>query len=146
MGVVPPVGPAGTCASIYVTFERPEMSLKQPGERFQRLFGCRYPLQQAGMGSTSGPELVSNAGALGISAYAKVVEIFYGAPEPELVQIAQASGAVAGWQVGSVVFGPSSPTRECVGNIDALAHYAGLSVDAVTARQSAAEVVEELIG
>lgn len=44
------------------------------------------------------------------------------------------------------VFGPSSPTKESVGNVDALAHYAGQSVDAVTSRQSAADVVAELIG
>lgn len=41
-------------------------------------------------------------------------------------------------------FGVSVPTRDTTGNIAAMALYAGTSVDAVTGRPSAAEVVAEL--
>jgi NAD(P)H-dependent flavin oxidoreductase YrpB (nitropropane dioxygenase family) len=33
---------------------------------------------------------------------ARVVEFFYGAPDPDLVRVVHAGGALAGWQVGSV--------------------------------------------
>jgi nitronate monooxygenase len=41
-------------------------------------------------------------------------------------------------------FSTTPPTRTTRGNIDALPHYAGCSVDAVTARQSVADVMDEL--
>jgi nitronate monooxygenase len=43
-------------------------------------------------------------------------------------------------------FGSSVPTRETTGDISAMALYAGTSVDAVTARPTAAQVVAELVG
>jgi nitronate monooxygenase len=41
-------------------------------------------------------------------------------------------------------FSTTPPTRSTVGNVDALPHYAGFSVDAVTARQPLAAVMAEL--
>jgi hypothetical protein len=38
------------------------------------------------------------------------------------------------------------PTRDTTGDISAMALYAGTSVDAVTSRPTAAEVVAELVG
>jgi nitronate monooxygenase len=42
-------------------------------------------------------------------------------------------------------FSTAPPTRTTTGNIDALPHYAGTSVDAVHSRASLAEVMEELV-
>ena len=111
---------------------------------FTLLFGCRYPLQQAGMGGFTSPDLaiaVSRAGGFGMltgtignqalaaqlddvpadgnvgvnflvpfldrraleeaSARTPLVELFWGVPDRELVEIVHAGGARAGWQVGS---------------------------------------------
>jgi nitronate monooxygenase len=111
---------------------------------FTQLVGCEVPIQQAGMGVASTPELaaaVSNAGGLGmLSASAgamaevdaalaaaaglpvginflvpfcdravlaavaprvRLVEWFWGQPDPALVAIAHDAGALAAWQVGS---------------------------------------------
>lgn len=115
---------------------------------FTDLVGCERPLQLAGMGWVSGPELavaVSEAGGLGMLALpmlpaealaglldevagqtskpvglnvlapfldpeavrvaasrVRVLEFFYGDPDPELVSTAHDGGALAGWQVGSL--------------------------------------------
>jgi len=103
---------------------------------FTELVGCRVPIQLAGMGGASSPELaaaVTNAGGLGMlsgitdvevdaspvgvnflapfldrsaveqaAGWARLVEVFYGDPDPALVGLIHASGALAGWQVGSV--------------------------------------------
>lgn len=115
---------------------------------FTRLVGCRVPIQQAGMGGVSGPDLaagVAEAGALGMigmpmaapesiivaldtlarrtsgafginflipftdpgavvaaACRCRLVEFFYGDPDPSLVNLAHDGGALAGWQVGSV--------------------------------------------
>ena len=114
------------------------------GSRFTQVFGCRYPLQQAGMGGVTSPELavaVSRAGGLGMlsgtggrtdladqldaipdglavgvnflvpfldraavdeaSPRVPLVEFFWGAPSPELVEVVHSGGSRAGWQVGS---------------------------------------------
>lgn len=116
--------------------------------RFTELIGCERPLQLAGMGWISGPELavaVSEAGGLGMLALpmlpadalaevlddvggrtakpvglnvlapfldpeavrvaasrVRLLEFFYGDPDPDLVSIAHDGGALAGWQVGSL--------------------------------------------
>ena len=113
--------------------------------RFTELVGCEVPIQQAGMGSISTPELaaaVCAAGGLGmLSASAddlpgevdavlvaapgrpfgvnflmpffdrglleavahrvRLVEWFWGQPDPALVAVAHDAGALAAWQVGS---------------------------------------------
>jgi nitronate monooxygenase len=112
--------------------------------RFTELVGCEVPIQQAGMGAASTPELaaaVSNAGGLGMLAAAddlpaevgavlaatngrpfgvnflmpffdraqldavapqvRLVEWFWGWPDPVLVSVAHDAGALAAWQVGS---------------------------------------------
>ncbi|MGG5890438.1 NAD(P)H-dependent flavin oxidoreductase [Falsiroseomonas sp. HC035] len=128
--------------------------------RFTQLVGCTVPLQQAGMGGVSPPELaaaVSEAGGLGMvgtaragltpatlavllervrllttrpfgvnflvspvhlegrhgrqpldlacvgvaAEAARVVDFFYGDPDPKLVEIVHKGGALACWQVGS---------------------------------------------
>jgi NAD(P)H-dependent flavin oxidoreductase YrpB (nitropropane dioxygenase family) len=123
--------------------------------RFTTLVGCTVPIQQAGMGALSPPELaaaVSETGAFGMlgtarnglncttlrmmldrlgaltrrpfgvnfivapthrrnpdllaciemaARAARVVEFFYGEPDPALVSLAHAGGALAAWQVGS---------------------------------------------
>ncbi|HEY7439028.1 MAG TPA: nitronate monooxygenase [Acidimicrobiia bacterium] len=113
--------------------------------RFTEMFGCRHPLQQAGMGGFASPDLalaVSAAGGMGMlsgtagvdslraqldavprdavvgvnflvpfldhaaldeaAARSPLVELFWGAPDAELVARASAGGARVGWQVGSV--------------------------------------------
>ena len=119
-----------------------------PSTAFTELVGCRLPIQQAGMGGVSTPELaaaVAGEGGLGmigaaglppaavvdqlaaataaghdgrvgvsflvpfldLAAFdaaaprARVVECFYGDPDPGLVARAHAAGALAAWQVGS---------------------------------------------
>ena len=123
--------------------------------RFTELVGCTVPIQQAGMGAVSPPELaaaVSNAGGLGMLGTARVggdtrpglerlldqtrvltdrpfgvnflvapefvgnldpacfalaarrarlVEFFWGWPDPALVETVHAEGALVSWQVGS---------------------------------------------
>src|SRR5690349_4973961 len=119
--------------------------------RFTDLVGCSVPIQQAGMGSLTNPELaaaVSNAGGLGMvsvagaspkeigqllddtrklttkpfganfligfvdrdivrecveaaATRARVVDFFYEDPDPVLIDIVHACGALASWQVGS---------------------------------------------
>jgi nitronate monooxygenase len=113
--------------------------------RFTELVGCEIPIQQAGMGGASTPELaaaVSNAGGLGMLAASadnmqadidatlaatagrpfgvnflmpffdravmeaaaprvRMVEWFWGQPDPVLISIAHGAGALAAWQVGS---------------------------------------------
>ena len=123
--------------------------------RFTDLVGCTVPIQQAGMGAASPPELaaaVSNAGGLGMLGTARVggdtlpglerlldqtraltsrpfgvnfliapelvgntdpgcfalaarrarlVEFFFGWPDPALVETVHAEGALVSWQVGS---------------------------------------------
>jgi NAD(P)H-dependent flavin oxidoreductase YrpB (nitropropane dioxygenase family) len=111
--------------------------------RFTTMFGCRHPLQQAGMGGITTPDLalaVASSGALGMlsakdtplselldavpvgavigvnsltpgredfpavqeaAARMPYVECFWAEPDPELVRIIHAGGALAGWQVGS---------------------------------------------
>ena len=123
--------------------------------RFTELVGCTLPIQQAGMGAVSPPELaaaVSNAGGLGMlgtarsgagtlsalgnlldqvhaltscpfgvnflippehlesiepgcfelaARRARVVEFFYGWPDPALVETVHEQGALVSWQVGS---------------------------------------------
>ena len=116
--------------------------------RFTELVGCPVPIQEAGMGGFTEPELpvaVAEAGALGMigavmvpagalsellddiagrtdkpvgvnflmpfldreavdvaAGKARLVEFFYDDPDPSLVEIVHAGGALAGWQVGSV--------------------------------------------
>lgn len=113
--------------------------------RFTEMFDCRVPLQQAGMGGVTSPDLalaVAAAGGLGMltgtigaealsaqldvvpadvavganfllpfldraaledaSSRARLVELFWGLPDPEIVEKVHAGGARAGWQVGSV--------------------------------------------
>jgi NAD(P)H-dependent flavin oxidoreductase YrpB (nitropropane dioxygenase family) len=115
---------------------------------FTRLVGCTVPLQLAGMGPISSPELtaaVSEAGGLGQITFARapldvvtqrlehirqltsrpfgvnllipyldfqildlsvrtarVIDFFWGTPDPELVRRVHEAGALASWQVGSV--------------------------------------------
>jgi nitronate monooxygenase len=115
---------------------------------FTRLVGCTVPLQLAGMGPISSPELtaaVSEAGGLGVITLARapldlvgqrldrireltsrpfgvnllipyldleildlsvrtarVIDFFWGTPDPELVRRVHEGGALASWQVGSV--------------------------------------------
>ncbi len=123
--------------------------------RFTELVGCTAPIQQAGMGAASSPDLaaaVSNAGGLGMlgtarsgagtlpglgrlldqtraltdrpfgvnflippefvgnidpgcfalaARRARLVEFFWGWPEPALVETVHAQGALVSWQVGS---------------------------------------------
>jgi NAD(P)H-dependent flavin oxidoreductase YrpB (nitropropane dioxygenase family) len=124
--------------------------------RFTKMVGCSVPIQQAGMGPVSPPQLaaaVSQAGGLGTVAArqgggmvdpcrlsdllaevrastsqpfginflpsrhytrplltacvaeaakaARVVEFFYADPDPELVQVVHAGGALAAWAIGS---------------------------------------------
>lgn len=115
---------------------------------FTRLVGCAVPLQLAGMGPISSPELtaaVSEAGGLGVITLARapldvveerlkrireltskpfgvnllipymdlgilelslqaarVIDFFWGAPDPALVRRVHEAGALASWQVGSV--------------------------------------------
>jgi nitronate monooxygenase len=123
--------------------------------RFTELVGCTVPIQQAGMGAASSPELaaaVSNAGALGMigaarwggrrlpnlerlidqtqaltsrpfvvnfilapeqmentdpvcfahaARRARLVDFFWGWPDPGLVETVHAEGALVSWQVGS---------------------------------------------
>ena len=115
------------------------------GTRFTDLVGCEVPIQQAGMGAASTPELaaaVSNAGGLGmltataddvpadvdaalaatagrpfgvnflmpffdravldaVAPRVRLVEWFWGQPDPVLVRVAHDAGALAAWQVGS---------------------------------------------
>src|SRR5207253_3059636 len=149
------------------------------------------------------------------AARARVVEFFYGDPDPALVDVVHAAGALACWQVGSTEeavaaeqsgcdliaaqgieagghvrgrlglfpllaqvldavkvpviaaggigtarsmaaalaggatypiprFAPPTPNRDTVGEIGAMALYAGHSVDAVRRIQPAAEIVREL--
>jgi nitronate monooxygenase len=54
--------------------------------------------------------------------------------------------AADGREVVMPRFGSSVPTRDTTGDISAMALYAGTSVDAVTSRPTAAEVVAELMG
>ena len=111
---------------------------------FTELVGCQFPVQQAGMGGASTPELaaaVSNAGGLGmltvsgnvladvrtalaaapmrpvginflmpffepalleaVAPLVRLVDWFWGQPDPELVGIAHDAGALAAWQVGT---------------------------------------------
>lgn len=114
---------------------------------FTDLVGCRVPIQQAGMGGVSGPELaaaVADAGGLGMvnlamepageiaatldalaaqttgtiginflmpfldpgvvadaASRVRVVEFFYGDPDPALIGRVHDGGALAVWQVGS---------------------------------------------
>jgi nitronate monooxygenase len=112
---------------------------------FTELIGCTVPIQQAGMGGVSTPELaaaVSNAGGLGmltgsagnvladvsaalaaaagrpvginflmpffdravleaVAPRVRLVDWFWGQPDPELVGIAHEAGALAAWQVGT---------------------------------------------
>jgi NAD(P)H-dependent flavin oxidoreductase YrpB (nitropropane dioxygenase family) len=114
---------------------------------FTRLVGCSVPIQLAGMGRVSTPELaaaVSDAGGLGMvnmvlapaedvavalaalvkettgpvginflmpfldvaavdaaAPHCRVVEFFYGDPQPGLVERVHQAGALADWQVGS---------------------------------------------
>jgi NAD(P)H-dependent flavin oxidoreductase YrpB (nitropropane dioxygenase family) len=123
--------------------------------RFTELVGCEVPIQQAGMGAVSPPELVaavSNAGGLGMlgtarwggrklanldqlidqvealtdrpfgvnfivapehmddtdpgcfalaARRARVVEFFWGWPDPTLIETIHEQGALVSWQVGS---------------------------------------------
>jgi NAD(P)H-dependent flavin oxidoreductase YrpB (nitropropane dioxygenase family) len=113
--------------------------------RFTELVGCSVPIQQAGMGAASTPELaaaVSDAGGLGmltstakdlsadvdatlaatggrpfgvnflmpffaramleaVAHRVRLVEWFWGWPDPVLVAVAHKAGALASWQVGS---------------------------------------------
>ena len=112
--------------------------------RFTEMFGCRYPLQQAGIGGIATPDLaisVAEAGGLGMltgtvghealsaqldalpadasigvnflvpfldrtalddaSNRSPYVELFWGAPDADVIETVHAGGARAGWQVGS---------------------------------------------
>jgi NAD(P)H-dependent flavin oxidoreductase YrpB (nitropropane dioxygenase family) len=112
--------------------------------RFTELFGCRIPMQQAGIGGMTSPDLaiaVARAGALGMltgtigsealsaqldvvpadlpvgvnflvpfldraaldvaATRSRLVEFFWGDPDPTLIEIARNGGARASWQVGS---------------------------------------------
>ncbi|HEX9545812.1 MAG TPA: nitronate monooxygenase [Acidimicrobiales bacterium] len=112
--------------------------------RFTDMVGCRYPIQQAGIGGTTSPDLaiaVARAGALGMlsgtvghqalsaqldavptdlavgvnfllpfldrgaleeaSGRVRLIEFFWGEPDPELIELAHRGGARCGWQVGS---------------------------------------------
>ena len=112
--------------------------------RFTEMLGCSVPLQLAGMGGYSSPDLalaVAGAGGLGMlsgtvgaealsaqldvvptdlpvgvnflvpfldrlaiedaSSRSALVEFFWGWPDADLVEVAHAGGALAGWQVGS---------------------------------------------
>lgn len=53
-------------------------------------------------------EAVEAAGGL-----AEVVEFFYGDPEPSIVRVAKASGALAGWQVGSAAEAAAAVDAGC---------------------------------
>jgi NAD(P)H-dependent flavin oxidoreductase YrpB (nitropropane dioxygenase family) len=44
---------------------------------------------------------------------ADVVEFFYGDPDPDLIGVARAAGALAGWQVGSAVEARAAATAGC---------------------------------
>lgn len=112
---------------------------------FTELVGCEVPIQQAGMGGVSTPELaaaVSTAGGLGmltasadnvladvdaaagaaagrpvginflmpffdravleaVAPKVRLVDWFWGQPDPELIGIAHDAGALAAWQVGT---------------------------------------------
>jgi NAD(P)H-dependent flavin oxidoreductase YrpB (nitropropane dioxygenase family) len=112
---------------------------------FTDLVGCTIPIQQAGMGAASTPDLaaaVSNAGGLGmltasadnaladvstaltaaagrpvginflmpffdravleaVAPLVRLVDWFWGSPDPVLVGIAHDAGALAAWQVGT---------------------------------------------
>jgi len=112
--------------------------------RFTEMFGCRHPLQLAGMGGLATPDLavaVARAGGMGMlsgatgaealamqldavprdlavgvnflvpfldrtaledaAARSPLVELFWGAPDPEVVATVHEGGARAGWQIGS---------------------------------------------
>jgi len=125
--------------------------------RFTELVGCPVPIQQAGMGATSTPELaaaVSNAGGLGMLTFitddlsadvdatlaatagrpfgvnflmpffdrtileavahrVRLVEWFWGPPDPVLVGAAHDAGALAAWQVGSRDEAAAAPDAGC---------------------------------
>ena len=185
--------------------------------RFTETFGCRHPLQQAGIGGVATPDLaiaVARAGGLGMltgtvghealaaqldglpadgsigvnflvpfldrtalddaSNRSPYVELFWGAPDADVIETVHAGGARAGWQVGSAdearaardtgcdvivaqgieagralgedqSWAPDWPTSTSVGAVEARALYAGQSVGAVRSRQPAAEIVAELV-
>jgi nitronate monooxygenase len=123
--------------------------------RFTALVGCRFPIQQAGIGGVATPELavaVARAGGLGMlgmhtdplidrldalgqaspvgvnflmpflpslddvelaASRVRVVEFFYGDPEPLLVERVHGCGALAAWQVGSVDEGRAAVDAGC---------------------------------
>jgi NAD(P)H-dependent flavin oxidoreductase YrpB (nitropropane dioxygenase family) len=72
------------------------------------------------------------------------------APHRVLASAVAAAERLAGRPVATIderelpAFAPVPPTRQARGEIEAMAMYAGESVDAVTARQPAAEIVAEL--
>lgn len=126
---------------------------------FTRLVGCTVPIQLAGMGTISSPELaaaVSEAGGLGlmtlaggpvelaqrrvdklqsltskpfgvnvlipyldlqvldlVAPKARVIDFFWGDPDPVLVDRAHAGGALASWQVGSVAEAVAAQSAGC---------------------------------
>lgn len=126
---------------------------------FTRLIGCTVPLQLAGMGPISSPELtaaVSEAGGLGLitlaraplevveqrlerireltskpygvnllipylddeilelaARTARVIDFFWGSPDPALVRRAHEAGALASWQVGSAAEALAAEAAGC---------------------------------
>jgi NAD(P)H-dependent flavin oxidoreductase YrpB (nitropropane dioxygenase family) len=107
--------------------------------RLTDLLGCSVPLQMAGMGQVSTPRLaaaVADAGGLGMVGVS-------GAP-PE--HVAKALDETR--HLTSGVFGANfivASLRDTpTGEIDAMPHWAGESVDAVKRVQPAGEIVREM--
>ena len=79
---------------------------------FTELLGCRLPLQQAPMGGVTTEELVGAtfllpygaepAAVEAAAARARLVDFYYGDPDPALVARVHEGGALASWQAGSV--------------------------------------------
>jgi NAD(P)H-dependent flavin oxidoreductase YrpB (nitropropane dioxygenase family) len=128
-------------------------------------FGVNFVLHNYGPGDQDDVEMAASR--------ARVVEFFWGDPDPRLVEVAHSGGALASWQVGSVeearrAAGESTdpvvgaiedgarsvplprlaartPSRDVRGTVAAMALYAGQGVGEVTEVVPAAQVVAELV-